>query len=359
MAGYPLRFGYCVPIFAQPGGMLFRTPNFENLDARIALKTAQLADELGYDSIWVADHLMLGKDQAILEGWTTLAAIAGSTHKAQLGIIHQAHFFRSPSVTAKMIATLDQISDGRFIYFIDTGTRQSEHHAYGLHYPDQMEDRLPEMIEGLELALQLWNSDDANPVTFDGRFHKVFKAVCTPHPVTDPHPPIWFGEDHPLTLDACAKYGQAWNSVSFGMDILKERLKALDLVCEKTGRDPKDVERTLEIQIMVAKSYDALRESLKAIMARTPAGEPTPQDADYLAFLKGETDALPEFLTRTGLAGTPQDVIAQIQAYVDVGISHFMLWFVDAPDEIGMRLFMDEVRPTFEKGDSGWMFRRH
>ena len=90
---------------------------------------------LGYNSIWVADHLMLGQDQAILEGWTTLAAIAGATRRARLGIIHQAHFFRHPALAAKMMATLDQISGGRFIFFADTGTRAGEHHAYGLHYP--------------------------------------------------------------------------------------------------------------------------------------------------------------------------------------------------------------------------------
>ena len=101
-------------------------------------KPHYLADQLGYDSIWVADHLMLGKDQAIMEGWTTLSAIAGGTQRAKLGIIHQAHFFRYPSVAAKMIATLDQISGGRFIYFADTGTRAGEHQAYGLNYPSEM-----------------------------------------------------------------------------------------------------------------------------------------------------------------------------------------------------------------------------
>src|SRR5437870_8265779 len=130
-AMHPVRFGYCVPIFAWPGGNLFRTPSLPALDPRGALTSAQAAEALGYDSIWVADHLMLGKDEAILEGWTTLAAIAGGTQRAQLGIIHQGHFFRHPAVAAKMIATLDQLSGGRFIYFADTGTRASEHQAYG------------------------------------------------------------------------------------------------------------------------------------------------------------------------------------------------------------------------------------
>src|SRR5204863_9404285 len=149
MARFPIQFGYCLPIFACPGGGLFRTPNYAALDATTTLQLGIEADSLGYDSIWVADHLMLGKDEAIFEGWTTLSALAGATHRAKLGIIHQGNFFRQPAVAAKMIATLDQLSGGRFIYFADTGTRASEHHAYGMHYPDAMEDRMPELLEAL------------------------------------------------------------------------------------------------------------------------------------------------------------------------------------------------------------------
>src|ERR1700694_1156438 len=156
MTPYPIQFGYCVPIFAWPGGGLFRTPNYADLDPVTTIDAARTAGQLGYDSLWVADHLMLGKDDAILEGWTTLSALAGCTQHARLGIIHQGHFFRHPSVAAKMIATLDQISGGRFIYFADTGTRASEHQAYGLHYPASMEERMPEFLEGLDLHLELW-----------------------------------------------------------------------------------------------------------------------------------------------------------------------------------------------------------
>ena len=214
---HPIQFGYCVPIFASPGGRLFRTPNAVALDSRAALAGARLADTLGYDSIWVADHLMLGQDEAILEGWTTLAAIAGSTQRARLGIIHQAHYFRHPGVAAKMIATLDQLSGGRFIYFIDTGTRAGEHHAYGLNHPAAMADRMGDMLEGLDLTLKLWQTSAAQPLTFAGQFYHVTEAVCAPPPVTQPHPPIWFGEAHPLTLEACARLGQGWNSAPVGL----------------------------------------------------------------------------------------------------------------------------------------------
>src|SRR6266496_6772521 len=100
-----VKFGFCVPIFANPGVVMYRTPGFARVDTAAAMRLARLAEDLGYDSLWVADHLMLGQDQAILEGWTTLAALAGMTQRARLGMIHQANGFRHPALAAKMAAT--------------------------------------------------------------------------------------------------------------------------------------------------------------------------------------------------------------------------------------------------------------
>jgi alkanesulfonate monooxygenase SsuD/methylene tetrahydromethanopterin reductase-like flavin-dependent oxidoreductase (luciferase family) len=344
---HPIQFGYCVPIFAWPGAGLFRVPNASALDPGAALRTAVLADSLGYDSLWVADHLMLGADQAILEGWTTLSAIAGATRRAKLGIIHQAHFFRHPAVAAKMIATLDALSGGRFIYFADTGTRAGEHHAYGLHYPDTMEDRMPDFLEGLELTLRLWQTSEAHPLTFDGQFYQVADAVCTPHPAQQPHPPIWFGEAHPLTFDAAARLGQGWNSVPVGLPEMRRRLEALKAACANIGRDFAELEISYETQILVAPTRAAVRETLQRLLAKTPLDMATPQDADFLAFVGSETDEYPRYLTDSWLVGTPDEVAAQLQSYIGLGATHYMLWFMDAPDEAGMRLFMEQVAPRF------------
>lgn len=347
---HPIQFGYCVPIFAWPGGGLFRTPNFPILDVRLALQTAKWADALGYDSIWVADHLMLGKDQAIMEGWTTLSAIAGATSKAKLGIIHQGHFFRSPSVAAKMIATLDQITNGRFIYFADTGTRISEHQAYGLNYPENVEERMADFLEGLELTLKLWETSEAKPLTYDGRFHHVRDAVCTPAPFTQPHPPIWFGEAHPITFDAVARWGQGWNSVPVGLTTMNQRLDLLRAACEKVNRAFDELEISYEAQILIAPTRAAVREKLGAMLALTPADVDTPQDADFRAFVSGDSDEYPRYLTDTGLVGTPDEIKTQLQNYIAIGVSHFMLWFMDAPDMDGMQLFMEQVAPSFKSG---------
>ncbi|MCC7359198.1 MAG: LLM class flavin-dependent oxidoreductase [Anaerolineales bacterium] len=354
----PIQFGYCAPIFAWPGGNLFRTPSMARLDGGAAVASAARAEALGYDSLWVADHLMLGQEQAILEGWTTLAAIAGATRRARLGIIHQAHYFRHPAVAAKMMATLDVLSGGRFIWFADTGTRGSEHHAYGLPWPTAMEARMPDLLEGIDLILKLWQAREAEPLTFDGRFYQVREAVCKPGPVQQPHPPIWFGEAHPLTLAAAARLGQGWNSAPVSLAELDRRLAGLKAACGAAGRDWTELELSHETQILIAEDAAGVRAQVRAMLALTPgenmpSGQATPKGEDFAAFVSGATEAYPRYLTEAWLVGTPDQIEAQLRAQIARGISHFMLWFMDAPSEAGLRLFAERVMPRFRGGGNG------
>jgi len=339
---HPIQFGYCVPIFAYPGGRFFRTPNYAELDPPKTMKAAQTADQLGYDSLWVADHLMLGRDNAIMEGWTTLAALAGSTQRAKLGMIHQGHFFRNPALAAKMTATLDQISGGRFIYFIDAGYGRAEHLAYGLPYPDTMEERIKQVVEGLELTLALWQARE--PISHTSEHFQVKDAVCNPPPVQQPHPPVWFGEAHQPILEACARYGQGWNTVPVGFAEVRKRLDALAAACQAIGRSADEIEKSLEVQIMIAPDHATLRQRLQAMIALAPVDEPNPA---LQAYLNGGTDTVPPALAETWLIGTPDEVEAQVRRYIAMGISHFLLWFVDAPVEDGLRLFAEQVMPRF------------
>ncbi len=322
---------------------MFRTPGFMSIDPATCMRLGKLADNLGYDSLWVADHLMLGKDQAIMEGWTTLAALAGMTQRARLGIIHYNNALRNPAMTAKMVATLDHISGGRMIHFVDYGNRPYEYLAYGLHEDNTREERIVEMCEGLNITLALWTSEA--PLTHTGKYYQTHEAVCTPLTVQKPHPPVWIGEAHPDILAATAKYAQGWNTTPVTLTELGIRLAALRAACAKVGRDFNELELSLEIQVLVAPDHATLRQKLRTILSIAPAGdEPEP---GMSAYLNGDTDQLPQSIAETWIAGTPEMVRARVQAYVDAGITHFMGWFVDAPDDSGMRLFADIVAVHF------------
>lgn len=336
-----IQFGYCVPIFAWPGAALFRTPAYAALDPARTLALGREADALGYDALWVADHLMLGRDEAILEGWTTLSVLAGATTRARLGIIHHANLLRHPAVAAKMVATLDQLSGGRLIHFFDGGNNRREHVAYGLDWAESSDERVAKMAEALDLMLRLWAG---GPVTFAGHYYHTDAAICAPGPLQRPHPPIWLGETHPHMLDLCARLAQGWNTVPVSLDQLRERLGLLTAACDRAGRDYASIEKTLEIQMLIAADREALRDQLRAMIALDPSGA-APAET-LLPFLDGETDELPPEAA-AWLAGTPDEVAAQIGSYVELGVSHFMLWFMDAPADTGMRLFAEQVAPRF------------
>ena len=334
-----VQFGFSLPIFADPGSYGLRTPNYQTLDVAETMSIARDADELGFDSLWVADHLMLGVDDAIVEGWTTLAALAGSTQRAKLGMIHYANLMRHAAMTAKATATLDQISNGRLIHFFHPGARDTEMQAYGLPWPETHEERVAQMIESLEITMALWTAD--KPLDHDGTYYRLRQAVCNPAPLQQPHPPVWLGLTDPTGFEACARLAQGWNAMPIPKAQLQDQLDGLKAACSAAGRDYDDLEKSYETQILIAPDRDALRERLAEMIPAQKRSDP------LLAFVEGETDQLPREVTHTFLAGTPDEVEAQIRDYMDLGFTHFLLWFTDVPRRDGIRTFAAEVMPRF------------
>jgi alkanesulfonate monooxygenase SsuD/methylene tetrahydromethanopterin reductase-like flavin-dependent oxidoreductase (luciferase family) len=347
--------GVCLPIFACPGPHLFRTPGFDAIDPAAALAFGRAAEALGYDSLWVADHLMLGRDEAILEGWTVLAALAGATTRPRLGMIHQAHYFRHPSIAAKMAATIDQISGGRLIHFMDCGYQKREYVNFDMPWDDDLEVRAADLDEAIEMIVQLWTTDGA--VTFEGRRWHVRDAICNPKPMQQPHPPLWFGEPNAPVLDLCARRGHGWNTTPVSISELERRLGLLREACARNGRDMDEIEISFETQILIAPDIPSLRETLRGLVERggdqnhlpdeiAPFVHTYATDESTVAFLEGRTDDLPEPMATDWVIGTPEQVHARLDAYIRTGVSHFMFWFMDAPSLDGMRLLANDVLPA-------------
>ena len=146
-------------------------------------------------------------------------------------------------------------------------------------------------------------------------------------------------------LEACARYAQGWNSVPVAVAELRRRLEALATACEQVGRPYSEIEKTLEMQILVVPNRATLRRQLREMVELAPAGQAP--DAQLAAFLAGASDELPDVITETWIAGTPDEVERRIRAYAELGVTHFMLWFVDAPRQDGIRLFAEQVAPRF------------
>jgi alkanesulfonate monooxygenase SsuD/methylene tetrahydromethanopterin reductase-like flavin-dependent oxidoreductase (luciferase family) len=211
------------------------------------------------------------------------------------------------------------------------------------------------LTEATELILALWQTD--GPVTFQGAHYHVQDAVCAPKPVQQPHPPVWFGEVTPGVPAACARFGQGWNTTPVSLTELRRRLAIVQEACERAGRSLSELELSLETQILIAPDLPALRERLRELVALAQAADASmppeirPYIHDYVsdpelaAFLSGATDHIPSRMAEDWIVGTPDAVEQRLRDYLNEGIRHVMLWFMDIPRTDGLELFARGVAP--------------
>ena len=144
-----IKFGFCAPIFANPGRILFRTPSYKKLDWNSIKNTILLCEDLEYDSVFVADHFFLGREGEIWECISLMSAFAAITKKMHISPIHLCNNFRHPSMVAKTFSTISHISGGRVILFYDYGWRKKEFDTYGISFGKTEEERIEQMDEGI------------------------------------------------------------------------------------------------------------------------------------------------------------------------------------------------------------------
>jgi alkanesulfonate monooxygenase SsuD/methylene tetrahydromethanopterin reductase-like flavin-dependent oxidoreductase (luciferase family) len=328
----------------------FRTPCYEKLDWEATRSAVLECEKLGYDSLFVADHVFLGRDGAIFEGWTLLSAFAGMTERMLLAPIHLCDSFRNPALAAKMIATLDVVSRGRFILFYDYGWRRAEFDAYGFSFGASDDERAARMEEGLTIIKGMLSNER---FSFDGRFYRVEETLCAPKPLQRPLPPIWMGEtNNPVMVRAIAKHADTFNSMPASVEGFRKKLDVLGEACSRAGRDFSSLTLSLETQILVCRSDSEIDSCFERMERLRPAER---SDEDILAQMKATNPALESYGSRRDLEnefliGTPDVIADRLREYVALGVEHFMLWFMDFPSLTGVRLFAEEVMPEFNGG---------
>ncbi len=320
--------------FQQPSHT-FRVPKTEiyNTIQRIALE----AEHLGFDSFYVMDHLMQipgvnPPTDPILEGWSTIAALAASTSKIRLGTMVTCNTFRTPTLLAKIGATVDNISRGRLIMGIGAGWYKEERRAYG--YRDQfLGERFGRLEESLQILKLMWTQKRTK---FSGRYYRVEDAVCNPTPIQKPHPPIVVGGDgERVTLRIAAKYADGCN-VFGGADlgILRTKLSALKEHCNELGRNYDRIWKTGLGRVIIGKDESELREKIKRYVPR----EPTTGATGITTFEK----RLQRFII-----GDPETCIETIRKIFDIGLDYLVVNMPDAEDLHTLRLFGEKVLPAF------------
>jgi probable F420-dependent oxidoreductase len=289
---------------------------------------AQTAEELGFDSIWLSDHLVIPEHidssypyspdgsfptpptEPYLEPLAVLSFLAGVTRRARLGTHVLVLPYRHPLLTAKMVATMDQLSGGRIDLGIGVGWMREEFESLG---QSTYARRGAATDEQLRILKSVWTEDI---VASDGEFYPFVRLGAHPHPLQKPHPPIWIGGHTRAALRRTARYGDGWLPIgarppaNLPPEEIAAGIAQVRAEAQRFGRDPAMIRMCFSTSVVFA----------EAIADRRP------------------------------LMGTPDQIAGDLQRYLEVGIDSFVISVGrgDPPAEIERRLrrFAEEVRPA-------------
>jgi F420-dependent oxidoreductase-like protein len=219
-------------------------------------RTAQRAEEAGFDALSVMDHFFQipvvgAAEEPLTEAYTTLGFLAGVTRRIRLGALVTGVTYRHPGVLVKAVTSLDVLSGGRAFFGVGAAWFEREHLGLGVPYPPVAE-RFRRLEETLRIAKQMW-SGEVGP--FEGRYYQLAETLCSPMPVQRPHPPIVIGGGgETKTLRLVARYGDACNLFAYeGHDVLRRKLDVLREHCAAEGREYDAIQKTATTRFALAR----------------------------------------------------------------------------------------------------------
>jgi F420-dependent oxidoreductase-like protein len=205
------------------------------------------ADEGGAATFTLMDHYfqmerMRTAHDPMLEGYTSLGYVAGITSRIQLGLLVTGVTYRHPGLLAKIVTTLDVLSEGRALFGIGAAWYEREHNALGVPYPP-LGERFERMEETIQICDQMWREDEG---PYKGKHYELAETICYPPPIQQPRPPILIGgSGEQKTLKFVARYADACNLFALDPDVLPHKLDVLRGHCEDEGRDYDSIQKTL------------------------------------------------------------------------------------------------------------------
>ncbi len=310
-ASKPMQFGVTLP-------QIKRTWQ-EARDAALAF------DQLGFDSVWVCDHVygVPNPTLPIFEAWSQLAAIAAITERVQLGTLVTPPLFRNPAILAKQIATIDQISNGRVIAGLGAGWFKPEFEAYGIEFPS-LGSRLRALEESVQIMKQLWTKERAD---FSGDFASVHDAICEPKPVRVP-PVLIGGGGEQVLMGIVARQADIWNNMAVYQAELASKVEALRKRCDEEKRDFDTLTVSQQCVVVIAADDRGACESLAKAQKV------------YGGHMGGAIE-------EHGIWGSPQAVVERIEKHRALGCTSFIIEFFGRDTRAPAELFAEQVIPAF------------
>jgi F420-dependent oxidoreductase-like protein len=218
-------------------------PGAEKLGLTLA-ETAKTAEDGGMTMFTLADHFFqmdgIGRaEDPFLECYTSLGFLAGQTRTITLTALVTGVTYRYPGVLAKIVTTLDVLSQGRSMFGIGAAWYEREHVGLGIPYPP-VRERFEMLEETLQICRQMWSDDDG---PYEGKHYRLIETICEPPPIRRP-PILIGGGGEKKTLRLVAQYADVWNSTAQTVDELAHKVHVLNQHCETVGRDPADIRKT-------------------------------------------------------------------------------------------------------------------
>ena len=234
-----MQLGIHYPNFTYPAGQSAIKGNL--------LESVQLADQGGAAWFTLMDHWFQMEQLAtaqdpMMEGYTSLGFLAGQTTRIRLGLLVTGVTYRHPGLLAKIVTTLDVLSEGRAMLGIGAAWYEREHLGLGVPYP-AMSERFERLEEALRICRQMWSEDNG---PFQGKHYQLAETIGYPKPVQSPGPAILIGGGgERKTLRLVAQYADACNLFGAPVDQVKHKLDVLEQHCAAVGRDSSTIVRTI------------------------------------------------------------------------------------------------------------------
>lgn len=269
-----------------------------------------------FKSLWMTDHFFWGGEPTF-EAWTVLSFIAARYPDFQIGPMVLGQSYRNPAMLALMASTLQTLTNGRFIMAIGAGWKEDEYHAYDYDYPSP-KIRLEQLEDTLIIFKKMW--EEEGQVNYKGKHYSITDAWCEPKP--EPRIPILVGGAGKTTMKHAAKYADMWNLPDAPLARYTERLDILKQHLDDINRDPATMRYTWFGRVAIGETQ---AEAEKWGQSRTQ-----------------------KWTKDNAFVGTPDQIVDQMGAFIDVGCDYFMVDVIGLPNEDVIGLVTEELIPKLQ-----------